>query len=680
MANELSSSDQPRSDSQLPSVAVVTITYNHEPFIAQSIESVFSQQYGGLIHLIIADDCSTDRTQEVITQTIPGAPANVIVHPVLRTSNVGMLKNLSDAWVMAHETGSSFIALLEGDDYWTDPWKLALQVDYLNQHPQATMSCGLISEINAFTDPPTHVGVVAAPPTPHPTFDDLLNYYFVGTATLVFRAGILPTLPEWFAECCAADWPLSLVHARAGDIHYLDRVLAAHRRHGGGLWFGIPAQERAKANQDVFRSVTTHVEPTKTSASLKHTQSNPAPWLAEVERDPNDVHAVFHLAQSYFHWGDFGTARSWYARRIDMGGDEQEIFYAMYRIAQALAHLGEPWPNVQDAYLKAWQFRPTRAEPLYDIAHRYRVNQDYWLGYLFAERAAQIPCPEQDLYIRGPVYAWQATDEQAVCASWIGKHREAFTLWRRVLARPDIPDPDRQRVAGNRDICVPTMIEAASSYPDSLIQSLVASPGDSEITVSLIAGPDRASTEQTLNSFLHCCLDISRVGRFLAVDIGLSPQDRQLLQERYGFLEFAQPGPGPQLADLRAAIHGRFWLHLGQGWQFFAPENFITRLTAVLQTEPQVFQVGINFTDAIKLTGTCATEVAVRRAPVLATGRYVRTDAVASGPAMFDTARLDQAGGIEGTDTDAIAALAQRAAAAGLQTASLDEVLGVSAS
>ena len=84
-----------------------------------------------------------------------------------------------------------------------------------------------------------------------------------------------------------------------------------------------------------------------------------------------------------------------------------------------------------------------------------------------------------------------------------------------LLARPDIPDNDRQRIAANRDVCAPTMIEAASSYPDALVQRLVAGPGAAEVVVSLVAGPDRAATEQTLNSFLNCCTDVSRVGRFL---------------------------------------------------------------------------------------------------------------------------------------------------------------------
>jgi hypothetical protein len=89
-----------------------------------------------------------------------------------------------------------------------------------------------------------------------------------------------------------------------------------------------------------------------------------------------------------------------------------------------------------------------------------------------------------------------------------------------------------------------------------------------------------------------------------------------------------------------------------------------------------VFQVGINFTDAVKLTGACAMESTVRRAPDA--GRYVLTDEVATGPAMFDTTRLDQAGGFDGADLDPAPELGRRAAAAGLHTATLDEVLCIS--
>jgi tetratricopeptide (TPR) repeat protein len=388
-------------------------------------------------------------------------------------------------------------------------------------------------------------------------------------------------------------------------------------------------------------------------------------WRREVERDPEDKRVTFFLAQAYYLDGDYLNARKWFTRQLEMGGfSEEETYFAMLRIAQSIAQLDTPWPEVQDAYLRAWQFRPIRAEALYFLALQCRIDKRYQLGHLFASRAAQIPLPEGDTVFVRDVPPWCATEEQATCAWFIGNQAEAFTLYRRLLARPDLPDKGRQRIASNRDFSVPAMLEAASSYPDVLVGSLIAGPRDAEVTVTLVAGPDHAATEQTLNSFLHCCTDVSRVGRFLVIDGGLAAQDRAKLLERYGFLEFADADPSAEIAQIRKQIHGRFWLHLGDNWRFFAPEDLITRLTAVLDAEPQVFQVGINFADAVALTGASAAEPTVRRTPDA--GRYVLTSEMAAGPAMFDTARLDAAGRVEGTVTVQI-------------TASLDEVLCVAA-
>ena len=383
-----------------------------------------------------------------------------------------------------------------------------------------------------------------------------------------------------------------------------------------------------------------------TRTLFKHKAAQERDWLlARVERDPEDARSVFFLAETCFRIEDFVGARRWCERRIEMGGCEEEVYWAMYRLAESMSKLGEPWPDVEQAYLRAWEFRPTRAEALHAIAVRYRTEQQYMFAYLYAQRAAAIAFPDTDLFVPRytDTYTWRATDELAVCASQLGKHAEAFTLCRRLLALPDLPDPDRQRIAANRDFSVPTMLKAASSYPDTVVRTLTARPAQAEVTVTLIAGPDRETTEQTLNSFLTCCLDVARVGRFLVLDTGLSAPDRKELRKRYGFLEFTRPRsgdkPAPQLAQLRAQIDGRVWLHLGAGWRFFAPENYLTRLTAVLDAEPQVFQVGINIDDANTLNGTSAAEDTVRRTPEA--GRYLLADAMATGPAMYDTTRLD---------------------------------------
>ncbi|MGH3523869.1 MAG: class I SAM-dependent methyltransferase, partial [Mycobacterium sp.] len=78
--------------------------------------------------------------------------------------------------------------------------------------------------------------------------------------------------------------------------------------------------------------------------------------LAESIHNPNDAQSVILLAHNYFDQGDFVKAHTWYARRVAMGGSDEEVYVAMYRIAESMARLDIPWPDVQDAYLKAWQF------------------------------------------------------------------------------------------------------------------------------------------------------------------------------------------------------------------------------------------------------------------------------------------------------------------------------------
>ncbi|GAA3529392.1 glycosyltransferase family 2 protein [Mycolicibacterium helvum] len=183
--------------------------------------------------------------------------------------------------------------------------------------------------------------------------------------------------------------------------------------------------------------------------------------LAEVERDPSDVRSMFYLAQSCFDLGDYNTARYWYARRAEeTSGFVEEIYFSLFRLAETLAHLGAPWQEVQDAYLRAWECRPTRAEPLFAIAHHYRTEERYHLGYLFAEQAARIPLPELDvLFIHAEVYAWSALDELAVCASWIGRNDQALAIFEWLLTKDCLPDEDRNRISANRDFCADRLAE-----------------------------------------------------------------------------------------------------------------------------------------------------------------------------------------------------------------------------
>ena len=696
-----------------PKVSVVTTTHNQEAYVRDAFDSFVAQQIDFPMEIIVADDASTDTTRAIIQEYVDRYPQ--LFRPILRPKNLGLNRNLVDALSRARGT---YIALCEGDDYWIDPQKLSKQVAFLDRHPETAVCFHPVRVI--WED--GRVEDEDFPPVSWRddlSLDALIRRNFIQTNSVVYRR--LPRYSRIPADVMPLDHYLHVRHAFSGNIAMLPETMSVYRRHSQGMWnnrvvdprkfwlllggghaamydamidlaAGDPVREDViggmadwifseianvpgpEGRAALLDSVAQH--PRCAMLALQHRWANdPDRLLARVESDPDDGPSVLRLAQHYFDRCDFVNARKWYERRVEMGGSDEEVYYAMFQIAVSMSNLGEPWPDVEDAYLKAWQFRPTRAEPLYAIAYRCRVEQRYKFAYLFAESAAKIPLPEEDrIFVSADIYAWRAIDEQAVCASWIGRHAEAFTLCRRLLARPDIPDPDRQRIAANRDFSVPAMLEAAAPYPETLVQSLAADPGEAEVTVTLIAGPDPQTTEQTINSFLNCCLDVSRVGRFLVLDTGLSAPDRAKLLQRYGFLEFAHSAlkdkPAAQLAQLHAQIDGRFWLHLGDGWRFFAPENYITRLTAVLDAEPQVFQVGINFTDAAKLTGTSATEQTIRRTPD--GGRYLLTEAMATGPAMFDTARLDRAIGARRTPTPI------QPTGARLRTASLDEVLCIS--
>ena len=115
-----------KGDSNTPLVSVCTITYNHEKFIAEALDSFLMQETDFPFELVVDDDCSPDGTADVVRQYMIKFPN--IIKPNLREKNVGMMPNFIENMKRAK---GKYIALCEGDDYWTDPLKLQKQVDFL---------------------------------------------------------------------------------------------------------------------------------------------------------------------------------------------------------------------------------------------------------------------------------------------------------------------------------------------------------------------------------------------------------------------------------------------------------------------------------------------------------------------------------------------------------------------
>jgi glycosyltransferase involved in cell wall biosynthesis len=158
---------------------------------------------------------------------------------------------------------------------------------------------------------------------------------------------------------------------------------------------------------------------------------------------------VFYLAKTYRDSGAFEQAISIYQKRIDLGGWEEEVWFSRFEIALIKETLGHPEEEVIRAYLDAYEYRPHRAEPLYHLARYLRERKHFALAYVYALTAANIPMTDDLLFVSSGVYTWQAKDELAIAAYWIGRYQQCAGLCDHLLSNPNLPETARQRIQEN---------------------------------------------------------------------------------------------------------------------------------------------------------------------------------------------------------------------------------------
>lgn len=211
-------------------VSVAMITYNHEKFIAQAVESALMQETDFDYEIVIGEDCSSDGTGEILKAYQEKHPDKIRV--LAREKSLGMHRNLVDV----HQSCiGQYIALLEGDDYWTDPHKLQRQVDFLDSHPECSIC--FHSAKRVFEDGSQEPSIL--PSTSRKEFytlEDLLEGNFIPTCSVMFRRGLFDKFPSWFDKMPQADWPLHILNAQRGNIGYINAVMGVYRVHGGGMW------------------------------------------------------------------------------------------------------------------------------------------------------------------------------------------------------------------------------------------------------------------------------------------------------------------------------------------------------------------------------------------------------------------------------------------------------------
>jgi glycosyltransferase involved in cell wall biosynthesis len=120
-------------------VSVVMITFNHENYIREAIEGVLMQETDFEMELIISNDCSTDATNIVIEDFLLNHPNAFKVKYFNQEKNLGMMPNFI---FTLNQSKGNYIAICEGDDYWTDTYKLQKQVDFLEANPEYVIHGG----------------------------------------------------------------------------------------------------------------------------------------------------------------------------------------------------------------------------------------------------------------------------------------------------------------------------------------------------------------------------------------------------------------------------------------------------------------------------------------------------------------------------------------------------------
>lgn len=212
-----------------PKVSAVTITYGHEDFIIETMNGVLMQQYDGPIEFIIANDNSPDNTDEVIRKYLAEKeiPEHIEVKYTRHTKNKGMISNF--VWSLEQATGK-YVAVCEGDDYWTDPLKLQKQVDFLENNPDYNICFHKAREINNNSTP---ILDNAAEDSSY-SLSDLAKGNFIHTPTVMYRK-VFSKFPEWVRSAPIGDYPLLMLNAEKGKIKYLNEEMGIYRV-GSGIW------------------------------------------------------------------------------------------------------------------------------------------------------------------------------------------------------------------------------------------------------------------------------------------------------------------------------------------------------------------------------------------------------------------------------------------------------------
>lgn len=226
-------------------VTVVCITYKHEEFIAQALDSFLMQKTNFKFKIFVGEDCGPDGTADIVREYAAKYPD--IIVPFLREQNMGAQRNLID---MCQQATSPYIAFCEGDDYWVDEYKLQKQVDYMEANPELRVCCTQ-TEVVAPEDWHLRSWYKEMPdgriilPDSTPGYKrcdffsatQILNINVAHTSTHFYRWNYDMPIPDWYYQGIIGDMPMLLMQMGNTSLGHIPEVTSAYRINENSVFF-----------------------------------------------------------------------------------------------------------------------------------------------------------------------------------------------------------------------------------------------------------------------------------------------------------------------------------------------------------------------------------------------------------------------------------------------------------
>ena len=230
------------------------ITYNQEKFIAEAINGVLMQACDFEVELVIMNDCSPDKTNKIIEYFIKNHPCGSWIKYIKQEKNIGMMPNFIFA---LQQCKGKYVALCEGDDYWTDPMKLQKQVDFLEANRDYVLCFHQVSILK--TNGEIVNDFITKVPEDYETAEVLARLgNYIHTPSVVFR-NVIKEFPFEFEQSPIGDYFLHMMLAEQGKLKYLDEKMGVYR-YGVGVFSGNSRLTMAKTNLKLFTCLLSYLK------------------------------------------------------------------------------------------------------------------------------------------------------------------------------------------------------------------------------------------------------------------------------------------------------------------------------------------------------------------------------------------------------------------------------------